>query len=315
MKAIVLKAFGGVDQLHLTRLVKPAIKKEEVLVRVKALSINPVDVQTRAGGGIAGWKFKDADPIILGWDLAGTVEESASDIWQPGDKIFGMVHFPGQGKTYAEYVAAPANQLARIPPGISFETAAATTLAALTAWQALHRHGTLKKGDKILIHAASGGVGHFATQIAKAAGAYVIGTSSAQNRDFVLGLGADEFVDYQDENFEDKYHDLDFILDTAGHDYVRRSIPVLRKGGTLISIPGSISVANQQKAEAAGVTAANILVHSNGVDLEHLAALLHSGKLKPHIANEFPFKEMAAAHLQLESHQTIGKVVLNRLEE
>ncbi len=313
MKAIVVKAFGGVDQLHLTRLGKPEIRKGEVLIRTKAISINPVDVQTRAGGGIAGWKFKDADPIVLGWDVAGVVEESMSDNWKQGDEVFGMVHFPGQGKTYAEFVAAPGDQLGRKPAGISFEEAAATTLAALTAWQALHRHGSLHKGDRVLIHAASGGVGHFAVQLAKAAGAYVIGTSSSVNRDFVLGLGADEFLDYQTQNFEEVYHGLDFILDTAGHDYVRRSIPVLKKHGVLISIPGSISDANKKKAEEAGVTAENILVHSNGEDMGQLAALLHSGKLKPHILHVFPFDEMAAAHLQLESHQTTGKVVLNRV--
>jgi NADPH:quinone reductase-like Zn-dependent oxidoreductase len=206
MKAIVLKAFGGVDQLHLTRIEKPSIQQGEVLIRAISLSINPVDVQTRAGGGLATWKFKDADPIVLGWDIAGVVEESASEHWKQGDEVFGMVHFPGQGRTYAEYVAAPGDQLARKPAGISFEAAAATTLAALTAWQALHRHGSLKKGDRVLIHAASGGVGHFAVQLAKAAGAYVIGTSSSVNRDFVLGLGADEFVDYQTQNFEELYH-------------------------------------------------------------------------------------------------------------
>lgn len=309
MKAIILKEYGGVDQLQLTDLPIPRIEDGEVLIRAIAITINPVDVQTRAGGGAA-FKFKDADPIIIGWDVAGVIEETNSPLFKKGDEVFGMVRFLGQGKAYAGYVAAPAKHVALKPADISFEQAAATTLAALTAWQAFHKHGQIKPGDKVLIHAASGGVGHFAVQIAKAAGAYVIGTSSAENKAFVLSLGADEHFDYKSGNFEDHYHDIDFILDTAGHDYVRRSIPVVKKSGILISIPGSISEANQKKALEAGITAANILVHSNGDDMAQLAELLSSGKVKPHIAKVFAFEDMAAAHLQLESHRTVGKVVL-----
>lgn len=309
MKAIILKEYGGVDQLQLTDLPIPTIEDGEVLIRTVAITINPVDVQTRAGSGAA-FKFKNTDPIILGWDVAGVIEETNSPLFKKGDEVFGMVRFLGQGKAYAAYIAAPAKHITLKPANVSFEKAAATTLAALTAWQAFHKHGQIKPGDKVLIHAASGGVGHFAVQIAKAEGAYVIGTSSLENEEFVLGLGADEHFDYKSGNFEDHYHDIDFILDTAGHDYVRRSIPVLKKNGILISIPGSISEANQKKAEEAGVTAANILVHSNGDDMAQLAKLLANDKLKPHIAKTFAFEEMAAAHQQLESHRTVGKVVL-----
>lgn len=309
MKAIILKSFGGVDQLHISDEPQPELHDGEVIVQTKALSINPVDVQTRAGGGMS-FKFRTAHPIILGWDIAGVIVATKSNTLQIGDEVFGMVHFPGRGAAYAEYVVAPADQLAIKPRDVSFEIAATTTLAALTAWQALHKHGELLKGQRILIHAASGGVGHFAVQLAKSVGAHVIGTSSAENREFVLSLGADEHLDYHNVNFEDVYSELDFVLDTAGHDYVRRSIPVIKKGGILISIPGSISHSNHSKAEAAGITAANILVHSNGTDMTALAHLLETGRLKPYVSNTFAFDQMAQAHLQLESHRTIGKVAL-----
>ena len=309
MKAIILTDFGGADQLKISEQPVPKIKDGEVLVQTKAISINPVDVQTRAGKGKAS-EFNNVRPIILGWDMAGTVTESASPLFKQGDAVFGMVNFPGRGNAYAEYVASPANHLSIKPENISFDVAAATTLAAATAWQALHEHGHLKKGERILIHAASGGVGHFAVQLAKQAGAYVIGTSSLGNKDFVLSLGADEHMDYKAVRFEDAYRGIDFILDTVGQDYVARSIPVLRKGGTLITIFGRISDSDQQKAKEAGVMAANMLVRSNGDDMMQLAALLEGKKLQPHISAVYKFEDMIQAHLQLESHRTIGKVVV-----
>lgn len=309
MKAIILTDFGSADQLKISEQPVPKIKDGEVLVQTKAISINPVDVQTRAGKGKAS-EFNNVRPIILGWDMAGTVTESASPSFKQGDAVFGMVNFPGRGNAYAEYVASPADHLSIKPENVSFDVAAATTLAALTAWQALHEYGHLKKGERILIHAASGGVGHFAVQLAKQAGAYVIGTSSLRNKDFVLSLGADEHMDYKAVRFEDAYHDIDFILDTVGQDYVARSIPVLRKGGTLITIFGRISDSDQQKAKEAGVMAANMLVRSNGDDMTQLAALLAGKKLQPHISAVYKFEDMTEAHLQLESHRTIGKVVV-----
>ncbi|MHA4740331.1 NADP-dependent oxidoreductase [Dyadobacter sp. MSC1_007] len=309
MKAIILEGFGEVDQLSFTEIPTPELTAGQVLIRSMAISINPVDVKTRAGSGIAS-KFKHTDPIILGWDVAGIVEETNSSLFKKGDEVFGMVHFPGQGKAYAGYIAAPDSHLALKPANVSFPQAAATTLAALTAWQAFHKHGRIKPGDKVLVHAASGGVGHFAVQLAKASGAYVIGTSSAENKDFVLSLGADEHFDYRSGNFAEHYHDIDIILDTVGGDYVSRSIPVLKKNGFLVSIPGRISEADQKKALETGVTVANILVHSNGDDMKQLADLLESGKLKPHISKVFAFEDMASAHLQLESHRTKGKIVL-----
>lgn len=309
MKAITLANFGGIEQLKINDIPTPQIKEGEVLVQVKAISINPVDVKTRAGSGVAGL-LKDIQPIILGWDITGIISASASPLFKEGDEVFGMVNFPGHGSAYAEYVAAPATHLALKPKNISFEDAVAATLAALTAWQAFHLHAQLKKGDKVLIHAASGGVGHFAVQLAKAAGAYVIGTSSAANKDFVLSMGADEHIDYRAVRFEEVLHDIDFVLDTYGEDYVTRSLPVLKNGGTIVSILGKVNNDILPLAATKNVTALNILVDSNLAGLQQLAELLKSGALKPHVSGVFPFEDMGKAHLQLESHRTIGKLVI-----
>lgn len=309
MKAITLAGIGGIEQLKINELPVPQIKEGEVLVQVKAISINPVDAQTRRGAGIAG-RLKGIDPIILGWDIAGVIASSASPLFKEGDEVFGMVNFPGHAKAYAAYVAAPATHLVLKSDNISFEEAAASTLAALTAWQAFHVHDNIKKGDKVLIHAASGGVGHFAVQLAKAAGAYVIGTSSAANKDFVLSLGADEHIDYNAVRFEEVVHDLDFVLDTNGGDYVKRSIPVLKNGGTVVTIVGKIADEDLRVAAAKNVTALNILVDSDAGGLKEVAALLKNGSVKPHISQVYAFEDMAKAHLQLESHRTIGKLII-----
>jgi NADPH:quinone reductase-like Zn-dependent oxidoreductase len=215
MKAIILNGFGSVENLLVKELNTPAILENEVLVEVKAISINPVDVTTRAGNWLSP-QFKDEDPIILGWDISGIVSESKSSLFKNGDHVFGMVNFPGHGKAYAEYVAAPANQLSLKPANISFKEAAAGALAALTAYQCLNTHYHVIPGQRILIHAASGGVGHYAIQLAKLAEAYVIGTSSAANRDFVLSLGADEHIDYHKVRFEQVLSNIDFVLETIG---------------------------------------------------------------------------------------------------
>ena len=214
MKAYELNEAGGVENLVLQELNKPTIEPAEVLIETKAISINPVDVKVRPVEEVLTQILgTEQRPVILGWDLAGVVTEvgeAVSDL-KVGDRVFGMVNFPGHGKVYAEYVAAPANQLAVLPDGVSFEEGAATTLAALTAVQVLTSR--VKSGDRVLIHAGSGGVGHFAIQIAKKLGAIVITTSSAKNRDFVLAQGADQHLDYRAVKFEEVLSDVDFVLD------------------------------------------------------------------------------------------------------
>jgi NADPH:quinone reductase-like Zn-dependent oxidoreductase len=308
MKAIILNDFGGVEQLQQAELPVPGIKDGEVLVKVKAISINPVDAKTRSGKGLAEM-LKDEKPIILGWDISGVVTESTSPLFTEGDEVFGMIYFPGHGKAYAEYVVALAEHLALKPENSTHEQAAAATLAPLTAWQAFSDYGRLRPGQRVLIHAAAGGVGHYAVQIARHIGAYVIATSSAENKDFVLSLGANEHIDYKAQRFEEIAKDIDFVLDTVNAENSERSLGVLKKGGTLISTNG-LSDATKEKAKARGIFALGMHVQSAGEDMQHIAQLLEEGELRSEIMKVFPFAQMADAHLQIETGRTRGKVVV-----
>lgn len=310
MKAIILTDFGSVDNLVLSDIEVPVAADNEVLIQTSAISINPIDVKTRAGKGVSAL-LKNEHPMILGWDISGVVVESKSSVFKPGDEVFGMVNFPGLGKTYAEYVAVPADQLAMKPTSISHAEAAAASLAALTAWQALVSHANIQAGQRVLIHAAAGGVGHFAVQIAKQRGAYVIGTASAANRDFVLSLGADEHIDYKTQSLTDATHAIDFVLDTIGSDTIDHSLEVMKPGATIISIPSGKNELVKEKAEAKGMTGYPIRVQSNGDDMKQLANLLADGRIKAHISQTFGFDEMKKAHLQIESGKTQGKLAVS----
>ncbi|WP_184548427.1 NADP-dependent oxidoreductase [Mucilaginibacter sp. FT3.2] len=312
MKAIILKAFGGIDQLQPIEIPVPAIGAGEVLVKLSSISINPVDFKTREGKGI-GSRIKDQLPAILGWDISGVITQVGTDVhdFKPGDEVFSMIGFPKLANAYAEYVVAQPNELAIKPANITHDEAAAATLAALTAWQALTTKGNIKKGDKVLIHAASGGVGHYAVQIAKHLGAYVIGTSSAANRDFVLGLGADEHIDYKTQQVKDVVSNVDFILDPLGGDTTTQSLHIAKKGGTVICIVHAFNDALLQKAQELGVNAHNIMVYTSGDDMKTIAGLLEKGIVRSHVSKVFPFEQMGNAHLLLETGRTVGKVVLN----
>jgi NADPH:quinone reductase-like Zn-dependent oxidoreductase len=309
MKAIVLKEAGNVDNLEYVELAKPIIDEGEVLIKVKAISINPVDVKSRAGKGVYG-RIKTENPLILGWDISGIVEETKSSDFKVGDEVFGMVNFPGHGKAYAEYVAAPANQLALKPKNISFEDAAASTLVALTAYQALVHNAKIQKSQNVLVHAASGGVGHIAVQIAKHLGAKVTGTSSAKNKDFVLSLGADAHIDYHGFDWKSAGRTFDFVLDTIGGDNIDHSLEVTKEGGSIISIPTGLNEEVTSKAESKGVKGYFILVQSSGEDMKQIASLLESGAVKPHVSKVFSFEQMREAHLEQETGRTVGKIVV-----
>ena len=311
MKAIIIEQPGDVNELIYADIEKPTASADEVLIKVKAISINPVDLKTRAGKGIYG-RIKTDTPLTIGWDIAGVVEHVGAAVSQfkVGDEVFGMVNFPGHGKAYAEYVVAPENQLALKPENVSFEEAAASTLVALTAWQALVKHANVKAGQKVLVHAAAGGVGHFAVQMAKYLGAEVTGTSSAKNKDFVLSLGADAHIDYQNYDWERHPEEFDFVLDTLGGDNIGQSILVTKNGGTIISIPTGVDEAVSEKAKAKGVNAYFFLVESNGEDMKQIASLLEKGHVEVTVEQIFPFSEMKQAHLQQETGRTVGKIVI-----
>src|SRR6185437_10697964 len=258
MHAVRLHQYGAAENLIYEETQRPEPLPGEALVRIRAIGVNPVDWKTREGRGVA--ETPDS-PIILGWDIAGVVEEVGADVDQfaAGDDVFGMVRFPEFGNAYAGYVAAPASDLAKKPANISFAEAAAAPLVALTAWQALFDVAQLQAGQTLLVHAAAGGVGHVAVQLAKWRGAQVIGTASARNADFLRGLGVDQVIDYTHERFEDAARavDVDVVLDTQGEETQRRSFTVIKPGGMLVSIA---QMPDEALAQQYGVRTARIRV-------------------------------------------------------
>ncbi len=311
MKATILTEPGPTDNLVIKDIPVPTINADEVLVKVKSISINPVDAKTRQGGGVYNYgNVSKESELILGWDISGVVTESKSSLFKVGDEVFGMVNFPGVGSAYAEYVSAPAAHLALKPVNISHEEAAAATLALLTAWQVFNDAG-IKKSDHVLIHAASGGVGHYAVQLAKYLGAYVIGTSSAANKDFVLSLGADKHIDYKSQTLKDTTKDIDFVLDCLGAANILQSLDVIKEGGKITSIVTQFNDELTAKAKAKNISGKFLLVKSDGNDMNQLAKLLESGTIKSHVSKRFSFDQIPAAHLQIESGRTVGKIVIN----
>lgn len=311
MKAIVLTEKGGLENLQVEDLDIPVAGADEVLIKTHAISVNPVDFKTRKGGALYS-SMKEQPPVILGWDVSGEVVGIGNNVtkFKVGDAVFGMVNFPGHGRAYAEYVVAPASHLSLKPDNTNHEVAAATTLAALTAWQALVHQAGIRKGQHVLVHAAAGGVGHFAVQIAKYFGAIVSGTASSANAAFVKELGADHYVDYTTGDITTQVHPVDIVLDPIGGDTTALSLKVLKPGGTLISIVGGIKDHLKDEIEAKDIDAKNYLVQSSGADIEQLAKLLADGKLYAHISHAYTFDEMAQAHMQLETGRTRGKIVL-----
>lgn len=312
MKAVLLKQAGNIDNLILQDIAKPDIRSNEVLVKTSALSINPVDIKTRTGKALYG-QLQNDPPIILGWDISGVVVAVGNEVnqFKEGDEVFGMVNFPGHGKAYAEYVAAPAAHLALKPRNISHQEAAAATLAPLTAWQVLVQQANIQAGQRVLIHAAAGGVGHYAVQIAKHLGAYVIGTASAANADFLKELGVDQHIDYRNENFEEVVNEVDIVLDPIGGETALKSLKVLKDGGRLVSIVGGAKEELLSQAQHRNILASNYLVQSSNKDMQELASLLEAGKIKSHISQQYAFDQIGKAHQQIETGSTRGKLVIN----
>lgn len=312
MKAVVLKDFGGVENLVIEEVAKPEAFSDEVLIKVKAIGIDQIDVKTRQGGGMAE-RLKQESPMILGWDVAGEIVHLGNDEseFKMGDAVFGTINFPGVGKSYAEYVVAPESQLALKPENISFEEAAGATQSPLTAWQALVDTGHVKEGDRVLIHGAAGGVGSFAVQIAKKLGAYVIGTASANDKDFVLELGADECIDYKNQKFEELVSGVDFVLDSIGDDTFVRSLEVLKPEGMIVLLPTSKKEAADKVAEEKGVkNYHHMLMHSSGKDMKDIAKMLEEGSMKSNVSKTYPLDKIREAHEEMVSGHHRGKIVV-----
>lgn len=308
MKAVAIKQYGGKEQLKEIDIPKPTPKEDQVIVKLHATSINPIDWKLREGYLNAMMPFEF--PIILGWDVAGIVEEVGDHVqdFKVGDRVFARPETTNRG-TYAEYTIVDTHLLAKIPDNISFEEAACVPLAGLTAWQCLFDFGNIEKGDKVLIHAGAGGVGTFAIQLAKNVGAYVAATAGTHNVEFLKSLGADEVIDYKKQDFEKVLTEFDFVLDSLGGENQEKSFTVLKEGGKLASI---VSEPNQEKAKEKNIKSGNVWLVPNGQQLEKIANLLGQNKLRVIIGHKFPFSEegIKEAHALSESHHAKGKIVI-----
>lgn len=309
MRAVTQDAAGGVEVLCVHDVARPKPGPTEVLVRVRAAGVNPADWKTRAGGS---FMSGETPPFTLGWDVAGEVVEVGRGVTlhSPGDAVFGMPRFPHPAGAYAEYVVSPARHLAPRPAGMSWEEAGGLPLAGLTAWQALVDTAGVEQGQRVLVHAGSGGVGHLAVQIAKARGAYVIATASAANHETVLRLGADEMIDYRTQDFADVVRNVDIVLETIGGDNATRSLRTLRPGGTLVSIRPADETFLIAAAEQAGVAARVMVVEPDLGGLQQLAALVEQGRLRVLVDSVYDLDHVAEAHRRGETGRTVGKIVL-----
>jgi NADPH:quinone reductase-like Zn-dependent oxidoreductase len=306
MRAIRQEVLGGPQVLREVEVDRPAPGFSQILVRVHAAGLNPTDWKHRAHS-----IFLGPPPFTLGWDVSGVVEAIGFGVtlFKPGDEVFGMLPYPHGVGSHAEYVAGPARAFTFKPANVDHVQAGALPLAALTAWQALNDTAHLQTGQRVLIHAAAGGVGHLAVQMAKARGAYVIGTASAANHDLVRGLGADEMIDYNATDFAEAVSDVDVVLDTVGGDYPARSLRTLREGGVLVSLlPFPPQVAAD--AAGAGVRAYVMLVEADHAGMTAIADLVTAGKLRPVIAATFPLADAAKAHERGDTGHVAGKLVL-----
>ena len=305
MKAIIINTYGNEDVLKYVDVNRPEPKADEVLVKVHAAAVNPADWKIRDG---MGKQFGFTLPLILGGDIAGTVEAVGNEVksFKQGDAVYGITVSSLSGG-YAEYAVAKVDAIAPKPESINFQEAAAIPIGALTAWQAIFDLANLSSGQRILITGASGGVGSMAVQLAKAKGAIVIGTASGKNEQFVLDLGADEFVDYTAQPFESVVKDMDVVFDTVGNDTQERAFQTLKKGGFLVS---SVQIPSAEKARELGVEAARVFCQPSAQQLTEINQLIEEGKVKIHIETVLPLTEVKKAHQLSQGGRTRGKIVL-----
>jgi NADPH:quinone reductase-like Zn-dependent oxidoreductase len=301
MKAVRYHQNGGPEVLKYEDAPRPEPKGGEVLVRVHAAGVNPVDWKMRSGRA-------RAFPATPGYDVSGVIESVGEGVKDhaPGDEVFAMLPL-SRGGGYAEYAVVRADELAPKPKSVDHVHAAGVPLAALTAWQALVDKAHVQAGQTVLVHAGAGGVGHFAVQIAKVKGARVIATASERNRAFVTGLGADDFIDYTTTKFEDAAKEVDVVLDCVGGDTLARSYGVVKQGGTLVTIAGAIDDA---KARERGITGVRMLVTPSGPELRAIGTLIDAGKITPHVSETLKLEEAAKAQERSEAGKTRGKIVL-----
>ena len=310
MKAIVIHEYGGPQVLKYEEVPRPEPKDDELLVRVIAAGVNPVDGMIRSGMFA---NEKRAFPIILGGDVAGVVEKVGSKVtkFKPGDPVFAYVSLDNSGG-YAQYALATEREAAPKPKSLTYVEAAAVPIVAMTAWQALIDTAKLESGQTVLIHGGSGGVGSFAIQIAKAQGAKVIATASTANQDFLKQLGADVTIDYKKQKFEDSAKDVDVVLDSIGKDTLARSYGVVKRGGIIVSL---VARPNESELEKHGIRGVALDVEPNSEELAQIGKLIDDKKIKVIVSQTFPLAEARKAQEQVATGHTRGKIVLKIADE
>ena len=306
MNAIRMHSYGGLEVLQWEDAARPRAERGEVLIRVHAAGVNPLDWKVRAG--LLNGSVQHKLPLIPGWDVSGVVDEVGPGVsrFKKGEEVFAMSD-PNRDGSYADYITVHEAAIARKPKSVFHVHAAATPVAALTAWRSLFDLGHLQSGQRILIHGGSGGVGHFAVQLAKWKGAYIIATASTTNEELLRKLRADETIDYTSQNFEDVVHNVDVVLDTIGGETQERSWRVLKKGGALISL---VRPPSDQKARQFGARGIMCSVQPDGAQLSKIAKLIDSAKLKPIIDRILPLSEARRAHELSQDGHIRGKLVL-----
>jgi NADPH:quinone reductase-like Zn-dependent oxidoreductase len=311
MKAVVVHEYGGPEVLKYEEVPRPEPKEDQILVRVIAAGVNPVDAMIRSG--MFAKYEKDVLPIIPGADIAGVVEKVGSKItkFKAGDPMFAYVSLKGGGG-YAEYALGAERDTAAKPKSLSYVEAAAVPIVALTAWQALIDAARLGAGQTVLIHGGSGGVGSFAIQIAKACGAKVIATASTANQELLKELGADVAIDYTKQKFEDVAKDVDVVLDSVGRDTLARSYGVVKKGGVIVSI---VARPDEAELDKHGIRGAFISVEPTSDELAEIGKLIDQKKIKVIVSQTFPLSDAAKAQEQVATGHTRGKVVLKVADE
>ena len=307
MKAIKIHEFGRPDVLKYEDIPEPQPSPGEIRIRIIAAGVNPMDWKIRSG-----YISELPLPTIMGLDVAGIVDAVGEGEvpFQVGDEVFAKVSI-GQGG-YAEYTVVNSTQVAQKPKSIGFIESAAIPTAGLAAWQSLFDIAGLDKGQSVLIHGAAGGVGTFAVQFAKWKGAYVIGTASSENAQFLKSIGADEAIDYKNQRFEDVMSNLDVVLDTIGGDTFERSWGILKPGGFLVTTVTSIPDGDPEKY---GVRAKTLMTRPDGKELAQIAAIIDEQKIKPIVTTVLPLTDARKAHEMSESHHARGKIVLRVAED
>ncbi|MEO9021905.1 MAG: NADP-dependent oxidoreductase [Ginsengibacter sp.] len=312
MKAAILKEFGKAENIEIVDVPNPEINDEQVLIRVMAVGINPVDTKVRAG--TSGMSKRIKLPAILGWDVSGIIVKAGKNVsdFKEGEAVFGCIGFPGLGSAYAEYTLADPKVLAKKPDNISFEEAAAVSLVGLTAWQAIHEQIHLTSGQSILIQAAAGGVGHLAVQFAKINGGYVSGTASEKNKAFLKSLGVDQFIDYKKEKFDEIVHNADAAIDAIGGNVLYRTIKCVKRGGVVVCLPSSTKDDPKaiEIAKELGIQLIWPMMHTDGTQLRIIADLLKQEKIQVFVDKIFTLNQIARAHKAIETHGTKGKIVV-----